>query len=118
MLTATEIRAVKPQDKPRKLSDGGGLYLLANPNGSLWWRFKYRFEGREKLLSLGVFPYVSLQQARMQRDEAKKAVANGVDPSINDRRKNRLRRTRLKRSLVNGWDSRKRNWRQAPIPRR
>jgi integrase len=82
MLTATEIRAVKPQDKPRKLSDGGGLYLLANPNGSLWWRFKYRFEGREKLLSLGVFPYVSLQQARMQRDEAKKAVANGVDPSI------------------------------------
>jgi hypothetical protein len=56
--------------------------LLVNPNGSLRWRFKCRFEGREKLLSLGIFPHVSLQQARMQRDDAKKAVASGVDPSV------------------------------------
>jgi integrase len=82
MLTVTEIRLAKPQEKPRKLSDGGGLYLLVNPNGSLWWRFKYRFEGREKLLSLGVYPHVSLQQARARRDEAKKGIANGVDPSV------------------------------------
>jgi integrase len=81
MLTSTEIRAAKPQEKPYKLSDSGGLYLLVNPNKSLWWRLKYRFEGREKLLSLGVYPHVSLQQARSQRDEAKKAIANGVDPS-------------------------------------
>jgi integrase len=81
MLTSTKIRAAKPQEKPYKLSDSGGLYLLVNPNKSLWWRLKYRFEGREKLLSLGVYPHVSLQQARSQRDEAKKAIANGVDPS-------------------------------------
>jgi len=74
MLTVTEIRAVKPQDKPRKLSDGGGLYLLINPNGSLWWRLKYRFDGREKLLSLGVYPHVSLQQARSQREDAKRRM--------------------------------------------
>ncbi len=81
MLTSTQIRAAKPQEKPYKLSDSGGLYLLVNPNKSLWWRLKYRFEGREKSLSLGVYPHVSLQQARLQRDDAKKAVANGVDPS-------------------------------------
>jgi integrase len=81
MLTSTKIRAAKPREKAYKLSDSGGLYLLVNPNKSLWWRLKYRFEGREKLLSLGVYPHVSLQQARSQRDEAKKAVANGVDPS-------------------------------------
>jgi integrase len=81
MLTSTKIRAAKPHEKPYKLSDSGGLYLLVNPNNSLWWRLKYRFEGREKSLSLGVYPHVSLQQARSQRDEAKKSVANGVDPS-------------------------------------
>jgi hypothetical protein len=81
MLTSTKIRAAKPREKAYKLSDSGGLYLLVNPNKSLWWRLKYRFEGREKLLSLGVYPHVSLQQARSQRDEAKKAIANGVDPS-------------------------------------
>ena len=81
MLTSTAIRAAKPTEKPHKLSDGGGLYLLVNPNGSQWWRLKYRFEGKEKLLSLGVYPHISLQQARSQRDEAKKAVANGIDPS-------------------------------------
>ncbi len=82
MLTVTQIRSAKPQEKPRKLSDGGGLYLLINPNGSLWWRLKYRFEGREKLLSLGVYPHVTLQQARARRDEAKGMIANGVDPSV------------------------------------
>jgi len=82
MLTSTAIRAAKPTEKPHKLSDGGGLYLLVNPNGSQWWRLKYRFEGKEKLLSLGVYPHISLQQARSQRDEAKRAVANGIDPSV------------------------------------
>jgi hypothetical protein len=65
MLTSTKIRAAKPREKAYKLSDSGGLYLLVNPNKSLWWRLKYRFEGREKLLSLGVYPHVSLQQARV-----------------------------------------------------
>lgn len=82
MLTSTKIHSAKPLEKPYKLSDSGGLYLLINPNDSRWWRLKYRFEGREKGLSLGVYPHVSLQQARSQRDEAKKAVANGIDPSV------------------------------------
>ncbi len=85
MLTLTEIRAATPRDKPYKLSDGGGLYLLVNPKGSAWWRLKYRFERREKLLSLGVYPHVSLQQARLRRDDAKKAIANGIDPSVKRR---------------------------------
>jgi integrase len=80
-LTHAALRGAKPTQKPYKLSDGGGLYLLVNPNGASWWRFKYQFEGREKLLSLGVYPHVTLQQARGLRDEARKTLANGVDPS-------------------------------------
>src|SRR5580698_6932150 len=81
ILTQSALRAAKPTQKPYKLGDGGGLYLLVNPNGALWWRLKYQFEGREKLLSLGVYPRVSLQQARAIRDEARKAIANGINPS-------------------------------------
>jgi integrase len=80
-LTHPVLRAAKPHEKPYKLGDGGGLYLLVTPNGALWWRLKYQFEGREKLLSLGVYPRVSLQEARAMRDEAKKAIAKGINPS-------------------------------------
>jgi integrase len=80
-LTHPVLRAAKPHEKPYKLGDSGGLYLLVNPNGALWWRLKYQFEGRENLLSLGVYPRVSFQQARALRDEAKKAVANRINPS-------------------------------------
>jgi integrase len=64
-----------------KLFDGGGLYLLVNPNGSRWWRLKYRIVGKERGLSLGVYPDVPLKLARERRDEARKLIANGVDPS-------------------------------------
>lgn len=80
MLTATAVKNAKAAGKPLKLFDGKGLYLLVNPNGSKWWRFKYRFSGKEKLLSLGVYPDVSLTDARDRRDEARKQVAAGVDP--------------------------------------
>jgi integrase len=80
-LTHPVLRAAKPHEKPYKLGDGGGLYLLVTPNGALWWRLKYQFEGREKLLSLGVYPRVSLQEARAMRDDAKKGIANGINPS-------------------------------------
>ena len=79
-LTDTAIRKAKPAVKPYKLADEKGLYLLIGPTGSKLWRVKYRFGGREKLLSLGVYPDVSLKDARERRDEARKLLANGTDP--------------------------------------
>lgn len=80
-LTARQISTAKPTDKPYKLSDGGGLYLLVNPNGSRYWRMKYRFAGKEKLLSIGVYPDVTLAEARDKRTEARRLLAMGDDPS-------------------------------------
>jgi len=80
-LTNTSIRNAKPREKTRKLYDERGLYLEISPKGGKWWRFKYRFEGKEKRLSLGVYPDVSLKDARDRRDDARKLVANGIDPS-------------------------------------
>ena len=81
MLTATGIKQAKPKDKPYKMGDSAGLFLLVNPNGSKWWRLKYRIAGKEKLISLGIYPEVSLVEARDKRDEAKKALRSGIDPS-------------------------------------
>ncbi|MES9949343.1 MAG: integrase arm-type DNA-binding domain-containing protein [Candidatus Thiodiazotropha sp.] len=80
-LTDTAVRRAKPHEKARKLFDGGGLFLLVNPNGSKYWRFKYRFHGVEKLLALGVYPDVSLKSARDKRDTARQQIADGIDPS-------------------------------------
>ncbi len=79
-LTDTAIRAAKPADKPYKKADSGGLFLYITPNGSRLWRMKYRFDGKEKLLSFGDYPTVSLATARSQRDEAKAQLAQGIDP--------------------------------------
>lgn len=79
-LTDTAIRNTKPGEKPRKLADEKGLFLLINPNGSKWWRFKYRFLGKEKLLSVGVYPDTGLKEARSRRDDARKLLADGLDP--------------------------------------
>lgn len=79
-LTDTAIRNAKPEDKPRKLADEKGLFLLVHPNGSKYWRLKYRFGGREKLLALGVYPEITLADARQRRDDARKLLANGADP--------------------------------------
>ncbi len=81
-LTELAIKASKPADKPYKVSDERGLFLLVNPNGSKYWRVKYRFLGKEKLLALGVYPEVSLKQARERRDDARRLLANGVDPGF------------------------------------
>jgi integrase len=81
LLTDTAIRRAKPSDKAVKMTDGLGLYLLLNPNGSRWWRFDYRFSGKRKTLSMGVYPDVSLKDARERRDEARKKIARGIDPS-------------------------------------
>ncbi len=80
-LNARQVDTAKPKDKPYKLADGGGLYLLVNPNGARYWRIKYRVAGKEKLLALGVYPDVTLADARAKRDEAKRGIAGGIDPS-------------------------------------
>jgi len=79
MLTETAIRRTKTPAKPMKLSDERGLYLLCAPSGGKWWRFKYRHAGKEKLLSLGTYPEVSLAKAREGREEARRQLAAGVD---------------------------------------
>lgn len=79
-LTDLQISRVKPQEKQKALFDGGGLYLLVTPAGGKLWRFKYRFLGQEKILAFGAYPEISLGEARQRRDEARKHLANGVDP--------------------------------------
>jgi integrase len=80
-LTDTKIRRVKPSGKQLKLFDGGGLFLLVTLKGGKLWRLKYRYSGKEKLLSLGMYPTVSLVDARAKRGEARKLLSDGKDPS-------------------------------------
>jgi integrase len=79
MLTDKTIRAIKPTHKTQRIFDGGGLYLEISPTGGKWWRWKYRFGGKEKRLSLGVYPDTSLADARERRDAGRKLLAAGVD---------------------------------------
>jgi len=81
-LNVPKINALKAKDKDYKISDEKGLYLLVKKNGSKYWRFKYRINGVEKLLSLGVYPDVSLKEAREERDSARKQIRDGLDPSL------------------------------------
>jgi integrase len=81
-LNARQVDAAKPREKAYKLADGAGLYLEVVPSGSRYWRMKYRFNGKEKRIAFGVYPAVSLAQARALRDEAKKKLAEGIDPSF------------------------------------
>jgi integrase len=80
-LTFFAIQNAKPKEKPYKLSDGNGLHLSIETNGSKLWRFRYQFDRKEKMLSLGAFPEISLAAARTKRDDARKLVAEGIDPS-------------------------------------
>ena len=80
-LTDSRIRAAKPQAKPYKLSDEKGLLLLVTPRGARLWRWRYRYVGRENMLSLGAYPEITLAQARDRRDESRKVLAQGIDPA-------------------------------------
>ena len=86
-VTHAEIVNAKPREKPYRLFDGRGLYLEVAPSGGRWWRFKYRFKGKEKRLSLGVYPEVSIKAARDRLDEARRKLASGIDPA-DERRSN------------------------------
>lgn len=105
-LTVTAIKNVKPSKKAKRLFDGGGLYLEVSPNGGKWWRLKYRFAGKEKRISLGVFPAISLKEARDRKDEARRLLANDIDPS--EHRK--AHKARIKLSSKNCFESVAREW--------
>src|SRR6202030_926144 len=76
------ITRARAKDKPIKLSDGDGLHLLVKPGGSKLWRFRYRFADRENMLAFGAYPSVSLAEARSKREEARRLLADGKDPSV------------------------------------
>ncbi|MTV38038.1 tyrosine-type recombinase/integrase [Duganella radicis] len=88
-LTDLQPRNAKPKDKPYKLSDGGGLYLLVNPDGAKYWRMSYRFLGKEKLLAFGKYPEVTLAEARQKRLDAKKLINAEIDPSAEKKERRR-----------------------------
>lgn len=105
-LTDTAIRNIKPGVKSIKLFDERGLYLEVSPSGGKWWRLKYRFDNKEKRISLGVYPDISLKDARDRRDEARKLLANGVDPSEN---RKAIKSTRMDRA-ANSFEVVGREW--------
>lgn len=79
-LTDIKVKNAKPTDKPYKLTDGDGMFLLVHSNGGKYWRMKYRYAGKEKVLALGVYPETSLNDARHKRFDARKLLAGGTDP--------------------------------------
>jgi len=80
-LTDVTVRRAKGRTGPYKLTDGRGLYVLVRPDGARYWRLDYRWSGKRRTLALGVYPTVSLLEAREKRDRAKKQLASGIDPS-------------------------------------
>lgn len=85
MLTDSLIRSAKRAERPRKLSDGGGLHLLVSPNGGRYWRYSYRFDGKQKTLALGVYPDVGLAKARERHRDARELLVDGIDPAAEKR---------------------------------
>jgi hypothetical protein len=80
MISEIRVRSAKAAEKPYKLTDARGLYLQVMPNGSRYWRFNYRFDGRQKTLAMGTYPDVPLVRARERLHEARKLLAEGIDP--------------------------------------
>ena len=112
MLTDTQIRKAKPAEKPFKLTDGGGLHLYVSAAGGKLWRMRYEFAGKEKLLSFGPYPEVSLAEARQARDEAKKALRNGRDPGALKKQ----RREMAAQANGNTFESVARDWHANQLP--
>lgn len=105
-LTDTTCKNAKPAEKPRKLSDGHGMYLEVMPNGSKYWRLKYRFAGKEKRLAIGVYPQVSLKEAREKRETARKLLAEGIDPN----QAKRVAKAKSRISAENTFEAIAREW--------
>jgi integrase len=100
------IKAAKPQSKPYKLVDGHGLTLLVNPNGSKWWRYRYKIGGKEKMLSLGVYPEISLKQARDARADARALIKQNIDPSQH----RKAQKAALIKEIQNTFEAVSRDW--------
>lgn len=113
-LTVKQIDSSKPKEKDYKLSDGGGLYLLVKTNGGKYWRLKYRIDGKEKLLAIGIYPTVTLADARRKRDDAKRLLADGIDP--NQQRKEQKQASKIdsvntfKNIALEWYEGRKDRW--------
>ena len=110
-LTIKEIEGAKPTDKPYKLADGGGLCLLVPPSGAKLWRWRYRVDGKEKMMALGEYPVVTLKEARERHSDARKALANGVDPMAERKARAKPSRRKPKR----GSAKRKTALRMSPV---
>ncbi|WP_104656729.1 tyrosine-type recombinase/integrase [Ralstonia insidiosa] len=111
-LTDVEIRNARPREKAYRLTDGAGMYLEVSPAGGKYWRFKYRFASKEKRLALGVYPEVSAKEARGRRDDARKLLANGIDPGI----ERKVQKAATVERAANSFEAVAREWfaRQAP----
>jgi len=113
-LTDISIRNEKPKDKPYKLSDAAGLYILVQTNGSKYWRLKYRIAGKEKLLSIGSYPIVTLSVARDKAMQAKEMLINNIDPSqakIEEKQKQLVDIESSFESVARCWhNNQKRSW--------
>jgi len=105
-LTVTAVKNAKPASKPRKIFDSLGLYLEVSPKGGKWWRFKYRYAGREKRPSLGVYPDVSLGEARDRRDAARRLLDKEIDPS----EYRQGQKESLRHAAANSFESVAREW--------
>jgi hypothetical protein len=100
-LSEENINSAKTSERTYRLFDGGGLFLLVTPDGGKRWRFKYGFEGKTKMLSFGVYPEVSLNDARSNRDAARELLTQGIDPSVvrkEERERNRTERLEAERT--------------------
>ena len=116
-MSQTDIKAknAKPLEKEYKLTDGFGMFLRVTPKGSKYWQMAYRFEGKQKLFSIGVYPAVSLSDARQRRDEARRLLAQGIDPNAKKQAevkelKAKRDNTRSFRTVAKAWFSTKTKW--------
>lgn len=110
MLTDTALKNAMPAEKPYKLADALGLYVIVNPNGSKWWRVDYRHQGKRKTLSAGVYPTVTLKQARAERDRLRESLDKGLDPGLK-------RRTDIAaQNSVDTFETIAREWHKLKIP--
>ena len=112
-LTDRAIRNATPDEKAFRMFDGGGMYLEIAPSGGKWWRLKYRHQGKEKRLSLGVFPDVTLADARERRDDARRLLARGIDPSAQRKAEKRA----AAGSAANTFEAVAREWLMKQAPR-